>query len=102
MRKLRNNWVCDCLPPLPDLMSNNEKICQVCKMKKSDIKKRIKETNNNYAVRRYCPKCDKVCMNRRHQSILYMASMLTYWDRDNKGKLIMKYTQAGLKRIASL
>lgn len=100
MRK--DNWICDCVSPLPDMMAGHEKICQVCKMKKTDIKKRIAESNNNYAVRRYCRKCYKVCRNRRHQSILYRASLCTYWDRDKKGVLIQKYTQAGLKILSML
>lgn len=99
MRK--DNWICDCEPPLPDLMLYSERKCEVCKMKYSDINKRIKANNNNYATRRYCPKCMKICGNRRHQSILYMASMLTYYDMVN-GKRIRKYTQAGLKRLKML
>ena len=71
-------------------------------MKYSDIKKRIKATNNNYAVRRYCPKCKIVCNNRRHQPILFEASKLTYYDRDEKGNLILSYTQAGLKWLNRL
>lgn len=98
----KDYWVCDCKPPLPDLMNKNEKKCEVCGMKKSDIKKRIKEANHNYAVRRYCRKCYRVCKNRRHQSILYRASLCTYWDRDKKGVLIQKYTQAGLKILSML
>lgn len=100
MRK--DNWICDCKSPLPDLMSYNERECKVCGMKYSDIKKRIKSTNNTYAVRRYCKKCSKICMNRRHQSIMYRASLCTYWDRDKEGVLIQKYTQAGLKILEML
>lgn len=115
MSKKYRTWICDCLPPLPDVMSSTENKCEICGMKKKDIIKRIKKAikEKNIIIlkqkskkkkiiiekkqNKYCPVCQIICDNKIHQKFLY-RTQYQYFEIEN-GKPVLKLTKKGLERI---
>jgi len=58
------NWICDCAPPLPDLMSGDISKCEICKKVKP--KEKYSRKNNKNKNYEYTTKIRNRITNKRN------------------------------------